>query len=197
MKPLSYVALAALALAAPAPAPAQAPASPESQIAVAVQAAPEDKRAGATVLGFDASGALATLRKGTNEFVCLADNPKVEGVNVACYHKDLEAFMARGREMTAQGITDDKVRDQTRYKEIDEGKLPFPKEPRMLYVTTGKAVDPATNQIAEAYTRWVIYVPHLTLEASGMPAKGGPGVPWLMDPGTAGAHVMISPPRPR
>jgi hypothetical protein len=66
----------------------------------------------------------------------------------------------------------------------------------MLYVTTGKAVDEA-GQIADAFTRWVIYVPFATLESTGMPGKGGPGVPWLMDPGTPGAHIMITPARPK
>jgi hypothetical protein len=196
VKQLSYVVLAACVLAAPARATAQAPASAESQIALAVQAAPEDKRAGAAVLGYDPAGKVVTLRQGTNELVCLADNPTVDGVSVACYHKDLEPFMARGRALTAQGVTDDKVRDQTRFKEVDAGTLKMPKEPRMLYVTSGKAVDPATNQIAEAATRWVIYVPYATAETTGMPTKPAPGVPWLMDPGTPGAHVMI-PARPR
>jgi hypothetical protein len=37
------------------------------------------------------------LREGDNEFIVLADNPKQDGFSAACYHKDLEPFMARGR----------------------------------------------------------------------------------------------------
>jgi hypothetical protein len=169
---------------------------PAAQIAGAVQAAPEDRRASAKVLGFDASGKIVTLREGSNDQVCLADNPKVEGFNVACYHKDLEPFMARGRELTAQGITEDKERDGTRWKEIDAGKLTMPKEARTLAVTTGKAFDAATGQVSDSYTRWVLYVPHATAASTGLPTAPAPGVPWLMDPGTAGAHIMISPVRP-
>jgi hypothetical protein len=168
----------------------------ETQIAQAVLAAPEERRAGAAVLGF-VGGKVTPLRPGTNDMVCLADNPTAEGFSVACYHKELDAFMARGRELTAQGITDDKVRDQTRYDEIKSGKLTMPKEPRMLYVTTAKSYDPAANKAEGAYTRWVIYVPFATGESTGLATKpGGPGAPWLMDPGTGGAHIMISPPRP-
>lgn len=171
--------------------------APAAQIAAAIQAAPEDRQAGAMVLGYDASGKMVTLRPGTNELVCLADNPKVDGISVACYHKDLDAFMARGREMTAQGITEDKVRDETRWKEIEAGKLKMPREPRMLYVMTGKSYDAGTNKIEGAYLRWVIYVPFATAASTGFNTKAsGPGVPWLMDPGTAGAHIMISPARP-
>lgn len=190
-------AMVCVALMLPAVSGAQDVLPAATQIVAAVQAAPEDRRAGATVLGYDASGALTTLRQGTNELICLADNPKANGISVACYHRELDPFMARGRELTAQGVTDDKVRDQTRFKEVDAGTLKMPKAPQMLYVTSGTAIDPATGAIAEASTRWVIYTPYATLESTGMPAKGGPGLPWLMDPGTAGAHVMISPARPR
>lgn len=48
--------------------------STEIQIKVAVLAAPEDKRAGATVYGYDAAGKFILLRKGINELVCLTDD---------------------------------------------------------------------------------------------------------------------------
>ena len=72
----------------------------------------------------------------------------------------------------------------------------MPKAPRMLYVTTGTRYDAATNTIADEYTRSVIYLPFATGETTGLSTKGppSPGSPWLMDSGTAGAHIMISPP---
>lgn len=167
----------------------------DTQIAATVLAAPQDRRADATVLGYDGNGALTTLRKGTNELICLADNPRVEGFSAACYHKDLEPFMARGRELTAQGITDDKVRDQTRFKEIADGKLSMAREPRLLYVLSGKAYDPAAGTVVNGSVRWVIYVPFATAASTGLSTKPVSGAPWLMDPGTGGAHIMISPPR--
>lgn len=167
----------------------------DAQIAQAVLAAPEDRRAGAAVLGYE-GGKLVTLRPGTNDLVCLADNPAAEGFSVACYHKDLDPFMARGRELTAQGVADDKQRDQTRFAEIKAGTLPMPKEPRTLYVMTGKSVT-ASGTVEGGYLRWVLYVPFATGESTGLPTRpAGPGAPWLMDPGTGGAHIMISPPRP-
>jgi hypothetical protein len=70
----------------------------------------------------------------------------------------------------------------------------MPREPRMLYVLTGKSFDPATNTIADSYLRWVIYTPYATPESTGLSTKSGTE-PWLMYPGTAGAHIMISPPK--
>jgi hypothetical protein len=187
--------LIACAVSLPGVAAAQPMPDAATQIAMAVHAAPEDRRGGAAVLGYDAKGAVVELRAGKNDLVCLADDPKVDGISVACYHKDLEPFMARGRELAAQG-TDPKSRAMMRLKEVESGKLPIPKEPRMLYVTTGSAYDAAANTIAESYTRWVIYLPFATAESTGFATKPtGPGSPWLMDGGTAGAHIMISPPR--
>jgi hypothetical protein len=181
---------------------AQAPAAPtpavlpaESQIAAAVQAAPEDRRMGATVLGYDASGALVTLRPGTNDIVCLADDPKDAAFSVACYHKDLEPFMARGRELAGKGVTG-KEREETRWKEIESGAIKMPREPRTLHVLTGSGFDAATGTVASAYLRWVIYTPFATPETTGLPIRPVEGGPWLMFPGTPTAHIMISPPRP-
>jgi hypothetical protein len=170
--------------------------SPETQIAGAVLAAPEDRRAGATVMGYDPKGAFITLRKGTNDLVCLADNPKTNRFSSACYHKDLDPFMARGRELTAQGITDDSVRDNTRWKEVTAGTLAMPREPRTLYVLSGTSFDAATGTVPDGSLRWVIYVPFATAESTGLSTKATAGGPWLMDAGTAGAHIMISPARP-
>jgi hypothetical protein len=188
-----WVVVAALAQAAATPTIPIPP--PAQQIAVAVQAAPEDRREGATVLGYEASGTLATLRQGTNDIVCLGDDPKADGVNVACYHKDLEPFMARGRELSAKGITS-KEREETRWKEIESGALKMPREPRTLHVLTGSGVDPATNAVKDAYVRWVVYTPFATAETTGLPIRPVPGGPWIMFPGTPTAHIMISPARP-
>ncbi|HEU0119239.1 MAG TPA: hypothetical protein VFQ91_01855 [Bryobacteraceae bacterium] len=171
--------------------PGQA-APPAVQIASAVLAAPAERREAATVLGYDAQGKVVTLRQGSNDLVCLADDPAVKGISVACYHKDLEPFMARGRELaeTYKG----KDRHEKRWKEVDEGKVKMPREPRMLYVLTGTSFDPAKGVMADSYLRWVVYTPYATAESTGLSTKSG-SAPWLMYPGTAGAHIMISPPQ--
>lgn len=166
----------------------------ETQIAAAVQAAPADRRAGAAVLGYDATLSVVTLRKGTNDLVCLADDPRDEQFSVACYHKDLEPFMARGRALAAEGL-EGMARQEKRWKEIEAGTLPMPREPRMLYVLGGSGFDQAAGAVSDPFLRWVIYVPFATGESTGLPTDGAGGGPWLMFPGTAGAHIMITPPR--
>lgn len=183
------------ALVAPPALSAQS-SSAEVQIREAVQAAPPAERAGATVLGFDDDGAVTTLRQGTNSLVCLADDPARDGWNVACYHQSLEPFMARGRELRAQGVTDSGELASRRWEEADAGTLAMPEEPATLYVLTGEGFDAASNTVVGGYLRWVIYTPWATPEETGLPTRPtGAGAPWLMFPGTAGAHIMISPPR--
>lgn len=175
----------------------EAPAKPppaEQQVKSAVLAAPEDRREGARVLGYDADGALVELRAGANDLVCLADDPSKASFQVACYHVELEPYMARGRALRAEGVAGTANREQ-RWKEIDEGKLAMPRDPRTLYILRGDGYDPATGEVTSAYRRWVVYTPYATPQSTGLSLQASPSAPWLMFPGTAGAHIMINPPR--
>ncbi len=71
----------------------------------------------------------------------------------------------------------------------------MPKEPRTLYVLTGTSFDAASATVQDPYLRWVIFVPFGTPESTGLSTKSGEGAPRLMSPGTAGAHIMINPPK--
>jgi hypothetical protein len=168
--------------------------SAQIQIAGAVLAAPAELREGAAVLGYDAQGGRVQIREGSNELICLASDPTKTAFHAACYHKDLEPFMARGRELLAQKVTGAK-RNEIRFKEVEDGKLPMPREPRTLYVLTGTRFDSASGNVQDAYLRWVIYVPFATPQSTGLSTKASESAPWLMFPGTAGAHIMISPPK--
>jgi mannose-6-phosphate isomerase-like protein (cupin superfamily) len=165
------------------------------QIESAVLAGPEEQRGDATVLGYDAQGALVTLRKGGGDLICLADDPRKGGFNAACYHKDLEPFMARGRELSTQGLKG-RERHEARWKEIDDGKLSMPGGGRTLYVLSGKSFDAASVAVTDPYLRWVVYIPNATPQSTGLSTEPGTA-PWLMFPGTPGAHIMISPPKRR
>jgi len=168
--------------------------SPEAQIAAAVLAAPGELREGAAVLGYNREGELVQLRQGKNELICLANDPNKTSFSVACYHRDLEPYMARGRELLAQKVTGQK-RNEVRWKEVADGKLSMPREPRTLYVLTGTGFDASNGKVTDSYLRWVIYVPFATPESTGLSTKPSDSAPWLMSPGTAGAHIMINPPK--
>ncbi len=165
---------------------------PEAQqIVAAVQPLPKELRDGAAVLGYRTAGKLELLRAGKNGMRCLALYVVRPDFHVACYHDGMEPFMARGRELRAQGVTGAKV-DTVRFAEIKSGKLTMPVH-GALYSLTGKkgAYDPATGKITGATQLSVIYMPGATGESTGIstvPVKDGP---WMMFPGTPKAHIMI------
>jgi hypothetical protein len=176
---------AGLAAQATTPEPAQ-------QIAAAVSVLPEESRAGATVLGYDASGKLVTLRKGTGEMTCLGHDPKEKDFHVACYHNSMEPFMARGRALRASGVKDPEV-DSVRFREVKAGKLPVPKGPAIMYQYFGGSFDPATSSVTGAQLLYVVYIPFATPASTGLSAKPVRNAPWIMFPGTPKAHIMFTP----
>ncbi|GAB3889812.1 hypothetical protein [Spirosoma agri] len=170
--------------------------SPEVQIKTAVLAAPTDKRDGATVYGYSPKNEFVVLRKGTNELVCLADDPAQKGLNVSCYHRDLDPFMERGRILKKEGKKPAEILAM-REQEVKSKKLLMPTNPSSLFSYTAKEEDynAATGDVKDGYLRYVVYIPYATAESTGLPTKPeAPGMPWIMDPGTHRAHIMINPP---
>lgn len=167
------------------------------QIKTAVLAAPQAQREEASVMGFNSKGELVVLRKGANGMICLADDPAQKGLNVSCYHQDLEPFMERGRQLKKEGKTFQEIFD-IREQEVKSGKLKMPSQPTTLYVYSASEenYDIQTGDVKEGYLRYVIYIPYATAESTGLPLKPDfAGQPWIMDPGTHRAHIMINPPK--
>ncbi|HEU4563559.1 MAG TPA: hypothetical protein VFS05_02880 [Gemmatimonadaceae bacterium] len=190
---LSSISILAAPLAAQSQGSAPATVRPAAeQIAAAVAPLPQGMRAGAAVLGYGADMKLVTLRKGTNDMVCLASDPRAERFHVACYHKSMEPFMARGRELRARGVTGDRV-DTLRFAEVKAGKIRMPTRPAALYSLTGGSFDPASGEVKGARPLYVVYIPFATEASTGIPAQPAEGTPWLMFPGTPKAHIMFVP----
>ncbi len=191
LRPRAFLILASSLTLAVA-AVAQEPADAAQQIAGAVSPAPEGMREGATVLGYTEAGELVTLRQGDGDLVCLADKPGDERFHAACYFKALEPFMARGRELRAQGKERGEVLE-TREAELKSGKLEMPASPSALYSLTGPAgsFDPATGEVAGANRTYVVYIPYATAESTGLSPQPATNAPWIMSPGKPWAHIML------
>lgn len=176
-----------------APARGRAALTEAQQVASAVLPLPAEFRGGARVLGYRAgTSALTTLREGPGPFVCLASAPGREQFHVACYHRSLEPFMARGRALRAAGVTGDRV-DSVRFAEVRAGTLEMPAQPAALYSLTGGSYDAAANRIDGARSLFVIYIAGATAESTGLSARPAQGTPWIMSPGTPKAHIMFVP----
>ena len=172
-----------------------APAPDAEQITAAVLPLPMEFRQSARVLGYRPfEHKLVELRAGTGPFTCLATDPANKGFHVACYHKSLEPFMARGRELRANGVKGDQV-DSARFAEVRTGKLTMPTQAASLYSLTGPAgaFNASTGTTTGARSLFVVYMPGATTATTGISAKPAEGTPWIMYPGTPKAHIMFVP----
>ncbi len=168
----------------------------KDQINAALQAAPEGVRDGAHVYGFDKDGKFITLRKGTNNFIVRADDPNKDGFEIVCYPKDVEPFMARGRELKAEGKNRGEI-FAIREKEMENGTLQKPGYGSTLQIYRGKDAryNPETGKVEGGSFRYVIYTPLATAKTTGLPERpNAAGHPWVMFPGLYRAHIMITPP---
>lgn len=180
---------------APAVALAQAPAPrPEAAvITAALSPLPAEFRETATVLQWTARWATAPLRAGSGPMICLADNPFADGFHAACYHRDLEPYMERGRELRRADTTARAAIDSVRYAEINSGKLPMPKIGTIWQLSGADSLIDWSTGEAKGPLRGlnVVHLPGATVQSTGLPTAGPPGTPWLMFPGTPASHIML------
>ncbi len=163
-------------------------ASPDEQIAQALTPLPEDLRAGATVVIYDsATGARKVLRQGTNTLECEPENPK-DGFT-RCYSNVNRPRRELEEKLRAEGKTDKDIQAAVA-DSIKNGDLKVPPMGTMSYRLSKK-----DNVIKKL---WIVSVPYATPEMLGVStvsqrdaALKGQGLPWMMLPGTAGAHIMI------
>jgi hypothetical protein len=177
---------AALALASPlVVTKAQTPAA--TTIAEAVQILPEDLRAGATVVTYDkTTGARNVLRQGTNFLEC---QPRMDDGFTRCYNKALGPRRDLEAKLKAEKKSDKEIQDAVAAA-IKAGTLKAPATGMMAYRGYDKR-DRIQNL-------WVMSLPNATPESAGVStasqrdaALEGKGLPWMMLPGTPGAHIMI------
>jgi hypothetical protein len=163
------------------------------QIAAAVSPLPEQLQANARVLGHDSQGRLVVLRKGSNDFTCIADDGVSKQYHVACYHNSLEPFMARGRELHALKKSREAI-DSVRGADIKAGRYSMPSKPAALYqyYASRDSVDALGNAKGAQYL-YVVYTPYASQKTTGVTENPIDGGPWIMYPGKPWAHLMIAP----
>ena len=166
--------LAAVAGAASAANKTQAIASAKAPtdaqlIASAMRAAPAKIAASATIVAMDASG-MRTLRKGSNGFTCMPDNPATPGPDPMCMDANamqwVDALIAHKKEPPA-------------------GKVGF------MYMlaggTDGSNTDPFATK-PEANNHWIKTGPHIMI--LGADASFYDAYPKSADPDTTQPYVM-------
>lgn len=148
-------------------------------IASAEAAAPAAVAAGATIHGVDATGAMTTLREGTNGWWCMPDNPGSPGPDPMCGDANAMEWVTAWINKT----------------EPPAGRIGF------IYMLAGGTdasnTDPFATGPAEG-NNWIETGSHVMIVNAGEAMAGYPEnpapdttVPYVMWAGTPYAHLMI------
>jgi len=143
----------------------------------AMSAAPPAVGAGATIVRANPDGSMTTLRKGTNGFTCMPDNPATPGPDPMCMDANAMEWA-----MAWMGH-----------------KAPPTDKPGLMYMLAGGTdfsnTDPYATRPDGA---WVSTGPHVMVVGSaallaGYPSGARPDtkVPYVMWAGTPYAHLMV------
>ena len=150
----------------------------EEKIAQALLPLPEDLKGGAAIIEYDEkTGDRVVLRAGTNFVEC---TPKDKDGFAWCYNKVTAPRRDMTAKLRAQGQSDKEVTEGIQAAMKDGRRKPPPDDPGRIKLL------------------WVVSVPGATPESIGVSTESqrdaalkGNGRPWLMLPGTPGAHIMI------
>ena len=182
MKRILFLGLAAALL--PAAASAQ---SSEAAIEKAVLAAPARMQADATVIRLVPDGTIEVLRQGSNGLICW-DNEGRPGyerpVDVQCTVEANRARLEQNHAFQSAGGGPEEIQARFDRAEAD-GTRAVSQFGSIYYRVRGNSLDSLT-------THTNVAVPFATGESLGLPERGGPGMLWLMNAGTSGAHLMVS-----
>lgn len=158
------------------------------KVAEAVLPLPEDLKAEATVYTYDpGTGKRIVLRQGTNMVECQPPNPVTE--NTICNNTRGAAQRDLSAKLRAEGKSGQEIQAAVAAGR-KAGTLTSPAFGEMMYFLR--------HNDRQIKLLWVMQVPGATPESIGVSAVSqrnnglaGQGRPWLMLPGTPGAHVMI------
>lgn len=162
------------------------------EIAAAVLPLPDSMRTGARVLVYRGAD-LVEVRAGSNEMICLGDDPAHKGLQVSCYHKSLEPFMAKGRELRAAGVTKREAVDSARLADVKSGRIVMPSSAMLSSIfAESDSFDALAGPPEKHSALDIIYLPFATRESTGISEQPAVDRPWLMFAGKPWAHVMLS-----
>ncbi len=138
-------------------------------IASAMRAGPAKVTSGATIIAMDANGKMRTLRKGTNTFTCMPDNPETPGPDPMCFDANAMLWVNAWME----------------HKDPPAGKV------GLMYMLSGGTDASNTDPYAAkptASNHWVKTGPHIMIV--GADASFYDSYPKSADPDTTQPYVM-------
>ncbi len=152
-----------------------------AKISSAESAAPAEISAHATIMDYPSKvgGPMVTLRKGTNGWVCMPDDPSTEGNDPGCFDGSWQTWIKAYSTKQKPVITHVGVA----YMMAPGG-------------ASGSGTDPFATK-ATPTNDWGFDGPHImivvpnTAQLAGLPTKRQRGQPYVMWAGTPYAHIMV------
>ena len=158
--------------------------SAQDAIDNALAAAPARAREGAAVIRWNADHTYATLKEGTNTFVCYDRSGETRRApfDVQCTNVGNLERVAQNRRFRVEGGDRDGENALIEAAEAD-GTRVLP-----VYGSIWIAMRGQDRESAGTHT--TIAVPGATTQSTGLPEDGSEGGAWIMAAGTTQAHIM-------
>lgn len=148
-----------------------------------LMAAPDQLRAGATVIKWKPDFTYDTLRKGTNRLVCydLSGYPTHPAFMVEC--TSVANLDRVAQNLKFEAISDRDARLAAFDKAEKDGTRVKPEFGSVWYHVMGQDAEHTRHHVT-------IAVPGATSQSLGLPDNGRQGTVWIMNAGTTTAHLM-------
>jgi hypothetical protein len=192
MKRILITALGVLALSislsaqggrgAPPPPPPLEPGASQTDVDLALLAAPPNLAGQATVIKWKPDFTYTTLRKGTNRLVCYdrSGQPNQQPFSVECTSLGNLERVAQNMRLEAMG----EARQAALEAAEKDGTRIKPEYGSVFYNFFGPSREQARSHMTVA-------VPGATTQSTGLPDNNKMGGAWIMNAGTSTAHIMI------
>ena len=173
------IVLSALAISAGA----FAQSSPE--VDKALLGAPDQMKAGATVIHWKSDFTYDTLKKGTNKLVCydMSGKPTHERTPFMVECTSLANLDRVAQNLKFEAISDANARKEAFDKAEKDGTRVKPEFGSVWFHVMGADAEHTRKHVTVA-------VPGATSQSMGLPENGQQGGIWIMNPGTTTAHLM-------
>ena len=165
----------------------------QEQLRLIEKAAPADVVKDATVYVLGKTG-YKKLRQGTNGFSCLVLRERSDTIVPECYDAEGSATLLAAdlylEQQRAKGRGDEQINAEIE-KGFKSGRFKAPRKPGIVYMLSpnNRVYDPESKKVISFPGHLMFYAPYATAKDVG----SGAGAPYLVNPGTAGALMIVVP----
>lgn len=179
---------------------AQAQAIPEllpqdKEMAIALSAAPEHLRSGASVYVLKQAG-FELVRKGTNGFSCIVNRDHPLNQKPTCYDAEgsetILPKVLRFGELLMKGVPLEQIKAEIE-QGFRSGKFISPRRPGVAYMLSGdvKNYNASTGKVESFPPHVMFYAPNLTNADIGSDGNFEPGLPSIAYQGAQGFMIVV------